>query len=429
MKKGSIHHLVRIVALVVAMLNLCGVVSAVDPAPVAGPALGTYAGRLPFFGTFPADTHLTNGYACLKVSRKGAVSGTFAFAGYVYRVKSALVAGVMAPVTLTHRTGPSVVLEITAADEFSIVGSIHRVGDPPIFFDGGHALLPVPRYTSAAPFPFHGLYTLGLDHVKSTWNGTFDEWDHTDFLNERGYGLMKIAKSGVTSLKGQLPDGTKYAASSCATLFGVENFQVWVYAAILKGQGSVVGFIHNLVNTVDPDDPVILSGTMRWYPDRFTHPERSWLVATGSEYNPPETGVQILDVGFTLGSGLGGTLTQENFWDGGFDMNHSNLWGLLAGAPAPASPPAPYETQMGPYSGVVSVGPGPTNMTVAFKVKTGAFKATFIHPGTNKKTYGYGAIIQHRGVFDVPGLVGTQPGFGYGVFVNKVRQPDKSILS
>ncbi|MCB1080153.1 MAG: hypothetical protein KDM64_20205, partial [Verrucomicrobiae bacterium] len=135
------------------------------------------------------------------------------------------------------------------------------------------------------------------------------------------------------------------------------------------------------------------------------------------------------DVGFTLGSGLGGTLTQENFWDGGFDMNHSNLWGLLAGAPAPASPPAPYETQMGPYSGVVSVGPGPTNMTVAFKVKTGAFKATFIHPGTNKKTYGYGAIIQHRGVFDVPGLVGTQPGFGYGVFVNKVRQPDKSILS
>jgi hypothetical protein len=430
MKKYSLI-LTRIAMLAVAIFGIRGVVSADEPVPGTGPALGVYAGRLPFFGSFPTDSHLTNGYLCLKVTSKGAVTGTIAFAGYIYRVKTALVAGALGPITITHRYGPSIVFAITSANATQIEGTVHRMGQPPIAFSGGHALASVPKYPPSAPFPHQGLYTIGLDHVKSTWNDTLlrDEWDHGDFLGEMGYGLMKISKAGRATLKGQLPDGTKYAASSCATVFGPGILEVWVYAPTLKGLGSVAGFVQSLVNAGGPGDPTILSGSMRWYPDRFTHPERSWLVATGSEYTPPATGVQILNVGHTLGAGLGGTMTQDNFWDAGFDMNHSNLFALLGGAPAQASPPTPYGVSMGPYGGVVSIGPGPATVAIAFQIKSGAFKATFTHPGTLKKTVGYGAIIQHRGDFSSGFLDGTLPGFGYGVFVNKVRQPDGSVLS
>ncbi|MBL9152482.1 MAG: hypothetical protein JNK37_08360 [Verrucomicrobiales bacterium] len=426
-----LKHTIHLVAIAAALIGIRGVASADEPAPVAGPALGVYAGRLPFFGSFPNDSHLTNGYLCLKVSSKGAVSGTIAFAGYIYRVKSALVGGALGPLTITHRYGPSIVLSITLADASGITGTVNRVGQSPIAFSGGHALAPVPKHTAASPFPYYGLYTVGLDHVRGTWNETLnrDEWDHGDFLGERGYGLMKISKTGLATLKGQLPDGTKYAAASCAITFGPGILEVWTYAPTLKGLGSVVGFIQSLVNAGSPDDPVILSGSMRWYPDQFTHPDRSWLVAAGSEYTPPGAGVQILGVGHTLGAGLGGSVSQENFWDAGLDMNHANLFSLLGGAPAPSTPPAPYGVLLAAKGGVVSIGPGPATVAIAFYTKTGGFKATFIHPGTLKKTIGYGAIIQHRGNFGSGFLNGTLPGFGYGVFVNKVRQPDRSIVS
>lgn len=446
MKTYSIH-LIRIATLAVLMWGTCGVVSADDPAPSAGPALGSYAGRLPFFGTFPSDSHLTNGYISLKVTAKGSVSGSIAFAGYLYRMKDALVGGVLGPIVIPHPYGPSIHFAITASDDTKIEGTVHRDGQDPVAFEGGHALLPLPRYTAASPFPYQGLYTIGLDHVKSTWVEDemygIDEWDEDDYLGEMGYGLMKISKIGLATIRGRLPDGARYSSATRATAFGPDLFQVWVYGRSLRGLGSVVGYLQNLLDLMHPDAPVILGGEMRWYPDRFTHPERSWLVAAGSEYNPPAPGEQILDVlpgaaesalpeetgymGATYG--LGGTLTQENFWGPGADMDHSNLFATLGGAPAVTRPLTPYGVVMGPYSGVASVGPGPSTVAVNFTVKTGAFKAVFTHPGTLKKTIGYGAIIQHRGDFSTGWFEGTLPGFGYGVFVNKVRLPSGSFVS
>ncbi len=437
-------HPVRIAMLAILMWATGGVAS-------AGPAKGTYAGRLPFFGSFPSDTHLTNGYISLRVTAKGGVSGSISFAGYLYRMKGELVGGVLGPIAIPHRTGPGIVFAITASDETKIEGTVHREGQEPVVFSQNHALSLVPAYTSASPFPNWGLYTVGLDHVKSAWSGEMhgaDQWDHDDFLGEKGFGLMQIYKTGRAIIRGRLPNGATYTSSTRATAFGPQGFEVWVYAIASRGSGSAVGYIQSLLNyslpteIPSPDAPLILNGAMRWYPDRFTFPERSWLVATGSEYNPPAPGEPILDIlpdeaisllpeetGGMGGPGLGGTVTQKNFWGPGGGMNHSNLFATIGGAPAVTNPLTRYGVVMGPYSGIPWVGPGPWTVDVDFTVKTGGFKVTFTHPGTFKRTIGYGAIIQHRGDYS-PGFIGgILPGFGYGVFTNIVIMKNRTSVS
>lgn len=449
MKTTMLKNIRSLLTLAVGMaaLSLPGWVRAQDP----GPPLGQYEGRLPLYATYPDDSHLTNGYLCVKVSAKRVMTGTVAVAGYVYRIpKGTQIApdGTTVVIPLTHRTGPPAELQITSADGDQISGRVNRVGQTPIEFGGmsGHALQPLQRYSPKAPFPFAGLYTVCLDQFRSSWEEPYpidnpgwfaDVYDETDFLGRYGYGLVKISAAGRATVKGQLPDGTKYTAASCARAYGPDFMELWVYAPILKGAGSVVGPLMNEWSDPMMGLPTLLtggfeSGGWRWYVGNDAQPlnDRTWLEVSGSEYTPPAEGEPILGGGGALMTNVTQVVIPDISPTG---INAEGLAGTLPGAPNPATRPAPK------YLATVSkTGAQPSQVTFQFNPKTGAYKASFVHPSTLKKMTAYGAVVQWMGVYDLvehmPGyffeeLVDVVPGGHCGVFVNRVRQPDKSYLS
>ncbi|MCB1087912.1 MAG: hypothetical protein KDM63_12755, partial [Verrucomicrobiae bacterium] len=73
--------------LLTTLLGAAALVATAGISHAQSPALGQYSGRLPFWGAFPDDTHLTNGFLCLKVTARQAISGTVAYGGYVYRLR------------------------------------------------------------------------------------------------------------------------------------------------------------------------------------------------------------------------------------------------------------------------------------------------------------------------------------------------------
>jgi hypothetical protein len=399
------------------------------------PPVGSYEGRLPFYAKFPDDSHLTNGYLSLKASAKGALSGTVALSGFVYRIPRGTLIGsggtTPGVIEMTHRTGPPVELEITEANEFEISGRVNRVGEAPIEFGGmaGHALQVLEIYSTKNPFPFAGLYTLGLESYQSDYNAP----DSMDLSGDHGYGLLKIATSGRTMLRGRLPDGTTYTSStsSRADFYG---FDGWVYAPILRGAGSVVGPIFKEFAMMPL--PVTLLGSgfegWRWYVNDAVQPpaNRTSIDVYGSEYTPPAMGDPIL-----LG-GQHATNVKQGVIPGisplGIDAR--DLAGPLPGAPDPLLRPAPKY-----LATVTNPNSLPTEVTFQFNPKNGSYRANFIHPATGRVKTAWGAVVQWDGVYEshYPNggggsygmLIGVEPGGHIGVFVNKVRQPDKSSIT
>jgi hypothetical protein len=109
-----------------------------------------------------------------------------------------------------------------------------------------------------------------------------------------------------------------------------------------------------------------------------------------------------------------------------------DLVGSLPGAPDPALDPAPeyLATVENPAS-------SPSEVTFEFNPENGFYRASFVHPGTGKTKVARGAVVQWDGVYEhQPNgggasnrvLTGVEPGGHSGVFVNKVRQPDRSYL-
>ncbi|MCB1077318.1 MAG: hypothetical protein KDM64_05750 [Verrucomicrobiae bacterium] len=421
--------------LLTTLLGAAALVATAGISHAQSPALGQYSGRLPFWGAFPDDTHLTNGFLCLKVTARQAISGTVAYGGYVYRLRGALVGGVLAPTPLTKRNAPDIEIEITSSDEFGISGQVRRVGAPDwIVFDGGHALRPLEKWSRANPFPFEGLGTAGMEQWETDWveytdpitMETYgqDEWPEFG-LSRHGYALIKMTNTGIARYKGQLPDGTKFTGSTCATAFRWDEFspwmlELWVYAITNRGAGSVVGPMGTMdTHMGDPDAPAILGGNLRWYPDPATAPKRTWLVVEGSEYNSPLEGDRILEAP----SGLLGNLLQDPAARLGTtpDGIDAALSGPLSGAPAVTRPVTPY---LATLTGTDD----PNSLTISFKPKDGSYKFSFIHPGTGRKTTGYGVVVQwqQEWIWVDDGMGGfeelmTVPGFGNGVFVNKYR--------
>ncbi|MCB1085591.1 MAG: hypothetical protein KDM63_00975, partial [Verrucomicrobiae bacterium] len=88
-----------------------------------------------------------------------------------------------------------------------------------------------------------------------------------------------------------------------------------------------------------------------------------------------------------------------------------SLEGTLGNAPAITKPATPYTLTL---TGMGS----PSDATLFFNVKTGAFKYQFVHPVTGKKTTGYGAVVQHQlnGTED-----GVDPGMACGVHIVKQK--------
>lgn len=424
----------------VAALSLPGWVQAQDP----GPAVGIYAGRLPFWGSFPNDSHLTNGFLCLKVSARKAVTGTVQVAGRTHRLPRGVVLGgdgTTGVVTLVNPRGVAypVTLQITSSDEDHVGGQVIVDGGDPLVFQDGHALSPRPKYSRTNPFPFAGLGSAGMEQFETEWvtetevdpdTGeviyvySYDEWP-MEGMNRHGYALIKISNAGIATYKGQLPDGTKFRGSTCAQTFswgGPEMLDLWIYAVTNRGAGSVVGGLGNyeMHGMMDPDAPTLFSGDLRWYPDPTTTPgKRTWLAVEGSEYTPPVEGERIVG---------GGDLAANLLQDPAAALNspagiNALLSGPLGGAPNTSLRPVP------PYPADLTGAGAPSAVTIYFKPKDGSFKYVFIHPGTLRKTTGYGAVVQHAtewvdmGGFFEPVIV---PGFGSGVFLNKLRNPDGS---
>lgn len=410
----------------------------------AGPPLGQYEGRLPLNATFPNDSHLTNGYLCVKVSAKRAITGTVALAGFVYRIPKGIIIapdGTTSVVPLTHRTGPPAELQITSADADQISGLVNRVGRTPIEFGGmsGHALQVLQKYSPKSPFPFAGLYTVCLDEFHSSFEEDpmspgwiHDIHDEMDYPGRYGYGLVKISSAGRATVKGQLPDGTKYTSATCARAYGADLLSLWVYAPILKGTGSVVGPLFNEFSDPMLGLPTLLTsgfdfegGGWRWYVGDDPQPlnNRTWVEVNGSEYNPPAQGEPILGGGDLMTNVMQGIIPVLS----PSGITAEDLVGTLPGAPDPTAKPAVKY-----LASVAKTGASPSQVDFQFNPKTGAYKATFVHPGTTKKTTAYGAVIQWDGVFHAMGyheeLVDVEPGGHCGVFVTKVRQPDRSTI-
>lgn len=210
---------------------------------------------------------------------------------------------------------------------------------------------------------------------------------------------------------------------------------MWVYAPILKGLGSVAGPILSEWTEMIPGAPTLLmggyeGGGWRWYVGNNPQPlnNRTWLEVGGAEYTPPAMGEPILGGGPLMTNVNQGTIPV--FSPTG--INATGLSGTLPGAPDPTAKP------VAKYLATVEGATPPSPVTFQFNPKNGGYKATFLHPGTLKKTTAKGAVVQWQGTYELfepyPGhffeqLIGIEIGGHCGVFVNKIRQPDKSYIS
>ncbi|MBL9151878.1 MAG: choice-of-anchor I family protein, partial [Verrucomicrobiales bacterium] len=319
----------------------------------------------------PVD-HATSGFVSASVTATGNLSASVIFGGQKWGYKGTLLAAA-GGVATSNKSGTGPTLTVTSAVGTQIEGDVNGV-----------------------PFVLE----------KTLWKKTSNEYDfgglHTaclaeDMVAEYGYSLIKIsAASGAATVKGQLPDGTKYTSGTVVS--GVDN-SLPVYGLIRGGASSLFGIlIPSVVTSVTLwDGDVSVLGAIG--------PVE--LIAQGSQYLQPASGTPVIvgasDFLAAISQAAGGTP------DLGFAS--VSLLGTLGNAPAVSTPATPYTLE---FSG----GEDPSSATVIFNVKTGATKFQFVHPVTGKKVTGYGAVVQHQlnGAED-----GVEAGMGCGIYLVKQK--------
>jgi hypothetical protein len=315
--------------------------------------------------------HATSGFASVSLAASGKLSAGVAFGGQKWGYKGTLAAA-QGGVVLTNKSGNGPTLTVTSAVGTQIEGNINGV-----------------------PFSLE----------KMLWKKTSNEYDfgglHTaclaeDMVAEYGYSLIKISgTSGAATVKGQLPDGTKYTSGTVVS--GVDN-SLPVYGLIKGGASSVFGILI----------PSVVTAVTLWDGDvnvlGAIGPVE--LVAQGSEYEQPLPASPIVGASDFLAS-----ISQATGGSPDLGFVPASLLGLLGNAPAVTTPATAYTL-------VFSGAEDPSSATVFFNVKTGATKFQFVHPVTLKKVTGYGAVVQHQlnGAED-----GVEAGMGCGVYLVKQK--------
>ncbi|MBL9155232.1 MAG: hypothetical protein JNK37_22305 [Verrucomicrobiales bacterium] len=323
-----------------------------------------------FSGNFGLTDEALSGLITSKLSNKGVLTGTVFFSGHKYSVpKGSTLALLSSGVALTSKTGPAATLTVSSAINDVIEGDVN--GSP-------FSLELVTLGSKSSPNLYTGLHTVCFQNT----SGQF------------GIGAIKVANTGIATLKGNYPNGTKFSSSSVLLSGGLPVY------------GLVKGGATHLSGTLVPEEVTSIklwSGIC----NILSASPLEELVAEGSQYVAPAAGSPILATGT-----LSATFFQPAGGTPNLAFTSDTLTGTLGNAPTVSVPPTPYTVALAAGSGL------PASATMAFNVKYGTFKATFIHPVTLKKVTGAGVVVQHQ---INATLDGVEPGMGCGIFLVKQK--------
>jgi hypothetical protein len=311
------------------------------------PASATFNG---LFSPSAGVTHQNSGFINLTTTAKRKYSGRLQIGGGTYSISGQLDAAGNA-VNLIKRSNQSpLTVRLLVSDEDWMGGTVSNASwVAEIVADRG-------VYNSKTRFaPEAGQYTL----IVPGTNGD------TTLPQGSGYGTVSVSKSGIISFAGSLADGTKISQSVPISQQG----QWPLYAALYRGQGSVLGWIAIKV-------AAHVGGGLVWtkpitlneqYPSAF-----AWMTeAIGARYTPPGKGSNVLaSVGCNLTLSIcGGGLTDNIF--NAFTLNAKNQ---------------------------VKDASGAGKLSLSFTPSTGLFSGTQIIPEARKTISFKGVILQDQGI-------------------------------
>jgi hypothetical protein len=322
-----------------------------SPPPVAPfvPAAASYNGL--FFDTIGVQVP-SSGAISASVNGRGTYSGSLQLG-----VSKLSFAGTFDPFgaasnNITRKVGAplKLLMQMETSDNSRIMGT---VGDATWL-----AALDAERSVFDAktnPAPFAGKYTLIFPGPGNPADTTQPQGD--------GYGAVTVTTAGLVTLSGKLADGTTLSQTAKAS-------QDWLwpyYSSLYSGKGQILGWL------AFSNSPPNLGGTFNWikpasttksYPAGFSVQTN----ATGSSYQPPASGIPLLN--FTSGNAI--------FLGGNYFGSFTN---------AATNTPGNKLT----YKGT-------NNFSLALKTSQGLFTGSLKDPATGKTVSFSGAILQTQQV-------------------------------